>query len=47
MKEKEILEEIVKKCKIKKGDEVLIKVLINICKYYILNTTICAYSSAG
>lgn len=32
--EKEILEEIEKECKIKKGDEVLIRVLINICKYY-------------
>lgn len=32
--EKEILEEIKKECKIKKEDKVLIKVLINICKYY-------------
>lgn len=32
--EKDILEEIKKECKIKKEDKVLIKVLINICKYY-------------
>ena len=32
--EEEIIEELARKCKIKETEKTLIKVLINICKYY-------------